>query len=461
LLGFYHCEKAEVAIMTKRKSVMKSKPESEKRARPARVKLSKSSQLVHGPSETTAWEFSHHLIPPITSATTFRLGSLERGAKGFSSFANADVTADASVNGSPIWIYDRLDEPNANMLEEQLALLENAEIAVSFASGMGAIASSLLANLSAGQTVVAHRTLYGCTYSLLKNWLPKFQVTANFIDIDNGRERRLALEDKNVRVLYFESVSNPTLELANLPAILRDVRAINQRRSKGEKIITIVDNTFATPWGLRPLDWGVDLVVQSLTKNISGFGTEMGGAVMGAKSFEGALKMARKDFGATLNPRSAWHILVHGIPTLPLRFEKQQENALKIAKFLKSHRKVETVIYPGLGNYPQKALAQRLLKTPEGEFAPGTMICFTLKGDMKTCERFVDHLAKHAYNVTLAVSLGLTKTLIEVPGYMTHSAIPLEEQPASGLDPRSIRLSLGIENAQDIIRDLDEALKKI
>lgn len=411
------------------------------------------SQMVHGQPLTTAWEFSRHLIPPITSNTTFRLESLERGARGFMQFGN-------DANDDPILIYDRLDEPNALMLEEQLAAMEGSEAAVTFGSGMGAISSALLSCLRAGQKVVAHRNLYGCTYSLLTDWLPRFGVQTTFIDINRKEHRQLML-DPQVRVLYFEAISNPSLDLADFPGILADVARANRGRSEAERIIVIVDNTFATPWALRPLEWGVDLVVHSLTKNIGGFGTEMGGAVMGAKSFERGLKLARKDFGATLTPKSAWNVLVHGIPTLAIRFERQQQNAMAVAKYLESHPKVERVIYPGLKSHPQHALAKKLLRNPDGEFAPGTMISFTVKGDGRRCRRFVDSVARNSYSITLAVSLGLTKTLIEVPGFMTHAAIPKDKLVSSGIDPRLIRLSLGIEDAADIIGDLDAAFRSL
>lgn len=413
------------------------------------------SSMVHGETRTKAWEFSKHLIPPITSNTTFRLGSLDRGAQGFMQFG-----ADEGDRLDPILIYDRLDEPNTLLLEEQLALLEGAESAVSFGSGMGAISAALMSVVKSGQRIVAHRNLYGCTYSLLTDWLPRFGVPSTFMDV-NSREHRMLLNDKSVRVLYFECVSNPSLDLADIPTIMKEVKRINRTRSESERIIVIVDNTFATPWALRPLEWGIDLVVQSLTKNIGGFGTEMGGAVMGARKFERGLKLARKDFGAILNPKSAWGITVYGIPTLAVRFEQQQKNAIAVAKFLEKQAKVESVLYPGLKSYSQLKLAKKLLKTPEGQFAPGTMISFTLKGDMGRCRKFVDHVAKNSYSITLAVSLGLTKTLIEVPGYMTHAAIPKEKQAASGIDPRMIRLSLGIENAADIIRDLDAAFRSL
>lgn len=411
------------------------------------------TQMIHGKSTTHAWQFSRHLIPPITSATTFRLDSLERGAQGFLNFGG-------DGKNEPILIYDRLDEPNTMMLEESLALMEGTDSAVTFASGMGAISGAILSCMRSGQKILAHRTLYGCTYSLLTDWLPRFGIENTFIDM-NSNEHRQLLDDPKVRVLYFESVSNPNLEIADLQKIMKDVERANAKRKPQDRIITIVDNTFATPWALRPHAYGVDLVVESLTKNISGFGTEMGGAVMCSREFERSLKLARKDFGAILNPRGAWQILVHGIPTLAVRYQQQQATALKVARYLENHSKVESVVYPGLPSHPQHALAKKMLRSPEGEFAPGTMISFTLKGDMRKCQRVVDHIAKNAYSITLAVSLGVVKTLIEVPGYMTHSAIPQDKHLSSGIDARAIRLSLGLEHADDIIADLEVAMSKI
>lgn len=419
-----------------------------------KVRKSPRTQAIHGEFLSKSWEFSHHLIPPMTASTTFRLESLERGAAGFNTFG-------APTTERPIWIYDRLEEPTTKMLEDQLALLEKGECAVAFGSGMGAIASTLLSLLSAGEKVVAHKTLYGCTYSLITHWLPRFQIQNSLLDVNNLKNLEKELADPTTRVVYFESASNPILEIADIEKVVGLVKKANQKRSKEKQIYTIVDNTFATPWALRPREWGVDFIIQSLTKNISGFGTEMGGAVIAPKIHEGMLRMARKDFGAIIHPYSAWHILVYGISTQAIRFEQQQATALKVAQFLEKHPKVQSVTYPGLKSHPQHKLAKKYLKSPEGKFAPGTMISFQLKGDMKKCQKFVDDIAKNAYSITLAVSLGLTKTLIEVPGFMTHSAIPNEKRGESGIDPRAIRLSIGLESVNDIIGDLEEGLKKL
>lgn len=408
---------------------------------------------IHGSASTQAWEFSHHLVPPMTASTTFRLQSLQRGADGFQLFA------DPKNYDKPIWIYDRLEEPSSKMLEEQLAKMEGGEVAISFSSGMGAISASLLAFLKSSDCIISHKTLYGCTYSLITNWLPKFGIKHQLVNINEIKASDL--KNKNIKVIYFESVSNPSLEIIDIDRISALVRAENKKRSKENQIVIIVDNTFPTPWGLRPLEHGVDVVVQSLTKNIAGFGTEMGGAVITSKAYLTQLLLIRKDIGAIMHPHSAWNIMVYGIPSQVLRFEAQQKNALLIAEYLEKNKLVENVYYPGLKSFPQHSLAKKLLRTPENTFAPGTMLTFTLKGSTKTTEKFINHIAQNSYSITLAVSLGLIKTLIEVPGLMTHAAVPKEKQNDSGIPAKLIRMSIGIEDAQDIISDLEQAFKHI
>jgi methionine-gamma-lyase len=424
------------------------------------VKLSPRSRAIHGEFSSHAWEFTHHLIPPMTASTTFRLDSLKRGAQGFLNFANLEARGSA-----PIWIYDRLEEPTTLMLEEQLANLEGGDCAISFGSGMGAIASTLLAITKTGQKIVGHRTMYGCTHSLLTQWLPRFGIETELTNINDPSFSNL-LNDPKLRVIYFESVANPSLEMMDIQKLCKQVAQANKKRPKDQHILTVVDNTFATPWALRPMELGVDFTIESLTKNISGFGTEMGGAVITSKKYEGLIKLARKDFGAIINPYSAWHILVYGLPTQSVRFEKAQQTAQHVAQFLEKHPKVESVLYPGLKSHPQHALAKRMLRSPEGKFSPGFMLGFSLKGKTsksrsKSTQRLVDDIAKNSYSITLAVSLGLVKTLIEVPGFMTHSVIPQDKQKETNIDPHLIRMSLGLESEVDIIRDLTTGLAKI
>jgi cystathionine beta-lyase/cystathionine gamma-synthase len=418
------------------------------------------THLIHGNFESKKWDFDHHVIPPISHSTAFRLSSLHRGAKGFVQFASPDEALSGHV---PIYIYDRLDEPTRSMLEENLAYAEGGDVAVTFASGMAAISAALGVATRQGQEVLAHRVLYGCTYSLMTNWLPRCGVQVKFGDFLDP-ESLLKQVTPATRVLYFETPVNPTLELIDIAEIRRLADRINEKREEKERVLVIVDNTFATPFCQRPLRLGADLVAESLTKDVGGFGTDMGGAVAAPASWYNHLMLYRKDFGGVLTPRSAWAILIYGLPTLATRMVNQQKTAQRVAKFLAEHPKVARVAYPGSEHFPQKTLAHRQMTDPDGKFAPGGMVYFVLKsanGRDSRAEKFVDYLAEHAYTITLAVSLGQVKTLIEHPFTMTHSALPDEQKLAFGLDREGVRISIGLEDWRDIIRDLELALEKV
>jgi len=409
--------------------------------------ISKHSFLVHGKYMTRKWDFSHHVVPPISSSSTYRLETAERGAAGFCGFCDPK---DRKHERSEIFIYDRLDEPTRAMLEERLAFVEEGEVSVAFATGMAAIAAALGITVKAGDEIVAHHALYGCTYSLLTNWMPRLGVSVRYADFTKPEQFAKLLRKKTKAVIY-ESPVNPTLELI-------DIRAISEIcRKRG--IVSIVDNTFATPFCQRPLTLGADLVCHSLTKNICGFGTDMGGAVIADRARESDLLLYRKDFGGVLSPKNAWPILVYGLPSLELRLRKEEQNALEVARFLEGHEKVERVSYPGLESFPQRDLARRQMIDFDGSFAPSNMIYFVVRGGGKASSRMVNHCSRHAYTITLAVSLGQIRTLIEKPTGMTHSALPAAAQREGHLSPGGVRLSVGIEDAGDIIRDLREALK--
>ncbi len=417
------------------------------------------TRLIHGSFATGRWDYDHHVVPPESRSVTFRLHSVHRGAEGFGEFGS-EVAQTA-----PIYIYDRLDEPTRGMLEENLAVAECGDIAVTFASGMAAISAAINVHLHAGAQVVAHRILYGCTHELLTHWLPRWKVETTFCDMTDP-ESIAKVAGKNCRLVYFETPVNPTMELIDIAAVRRVVDRLNADRKEEERIRIVVDNTFATPYCQRPLQLGADLAVNSLTKDIGGFGTDMGGAVVGSKDYYMRLMLYRKDFGGALSPRNSWSILVYGLPTLATRMVNQQKTAMKVAELLEKHPKVARVIYPGLPSFPQLDLAKRQMVSYDGKFAPGSMLYFELKGSgnlgpAEAAERFVDYIAEHAYTITLAVSLGQIKTLIESPYSMTHSAVPEEEKIKSGLFPGGIRLSLGLEDWHDIIADLEMALETI
>jgi cystathionine beta-lyase/cystathionine gamma-synthase len=423
----------------------------------------KRTRLIHGKMVSAHWSYRDHIVPPISASAAYRLESAERGAEGFLEFANPEFNRDQHP---PIYIYDRLDEPSRGMLEENLEMAEGGEACVSFATGMAAISGALGVLLKSGDTLVAHKTLYGCSYSLFTNWYPRLGIRTVFADLtDLPALRRLLEDDPSIMAVYGETPCNPSLDLLDLQGIAETIAPFNVDRPPRRRVFSVIDNTFATPFCQRPIEYGIDLVVHSLTKNIGGFGTDMGGAVIGPKLLEPDLLLYRKDFGGSLSPKAAWPALVYGLPTLALRTRRQAATAHRVAEYLEAHPKVSRVVYPGLPSHPQYALALRQMRDFDGEFAPGIMLYFFLEGEgAEVQERgrmFMDRLATDALSVTLAVSLGQIRTLIEHPASMTHASVPAEAQAEAGIDPGGIRLSLGLEQPEDIIADLDAALASI
>ncbi len=419
-----------------------------------------ATRMIHGRMISPHWQYQDHIVPPISASTAYRLESAERGAEGFLEFANPEFHRD---DHPPIYIYDRLDEPTRGLLEENLCDIEGGEACVTYATGMAGIAAAMGVLLKAGDTLVAHKTLYGCTYSLFTNWFPRFGIRPQLVDLGDPQQLAdLLRRDRHVMAVYFETPCNPSLELLDIERIVEVCREVNAKRPPRRRIFVVVDNTFATPFCQRPLELGVDVVVESLTKGIGGFGTDMGGAVVGPRLLEPDLLLYRKDFGGVLSPRSAWPILVYGLPTLALRMKRQMETAQRVAELLEQHPAVERVSYPGLPSHPQHELARRQMVDPDGNFAPGTIIYFVVKGEPEEAlargRRFMNLLAERSLPITLAVSLGQIRTLVEHPASMTHAALPVERQLEAGIEPGGIRVSVGLEEPEDLIQDLEEAL---
>ncbi|GAB4146084.1 MAG: methionine gamma-lyase [Ignavibacteriales bacterium] len=424
-------------------------------------KYSMDTHIIYGKNISTKWDYSHHVTAPISSSTTFRLDSVERGAHGFERFANTQIFGEEA----PIFIYDRLGEPNKDLLEENLAYVEKGEMAVTFATGMGAISAVLGICVGAGDEIIAHQTLYGCTISLLNNWYPRYNIKVKYVDLTDVENLKSALSDRT-KVIYFESPANPNLDIIDIKKVVDVINDFNKDRNENEKILTILDNTFSTPFCQRPIEFGVDFVVHSLTKGIGGFGTDMGGVVIGKRKYKDTLLLYRKDFGAVLSPKSAWAILTYGLPTLALRTRNQINSAKKIAEYLNGHSAIEFVNYPGLENYKYYETAKKQMLDFDGNFAPGTLIYFVLKGknpadSKENGRKFMDYIATKSYTMNLAVSLGHTRTLIEHPASMTHSVVPPDKLCERGIDAGGVRLAIGLENVEDILKDLDEALKII
>ncbi|MCH7905233.1 MAG: PLP-dependent transferase [Armatimonadetes bacterium] len=419
------------------------------------------SVLIHGKFKSEKWDFRYHITPPITTAVAFRLGSAARGAQGFSQFANPDVDRGTAP---PIYIYDRMDEPCSGLLEETLAFAEKGECAVCYGTGMAAISAAIGVHVKSGEHLCYHPAIYGATYSYIVKWLDRFGVSSTAVSFEDMQALGDAVKPET-RVLFFETPCNPTMELIDLAAVAEFAEKINADRPPESRLVTIIDNTFASPSGQRPLPFGIDFSIHSLTKHISGFGATMGGVVVGPRSKETDLLQCRSLLGGSISPDAAWHILTYGVPSLAMRLEKQQEIAQVVAEALESHPKVAKVFYPGLDSFEQKDLARRQMLDFDGNFAPGSMIYFVLAGDYeqsyKSAVIVSDYIADNALSVTLAVSLGQIRTLMEHPASMTHSSIPPEEQVSAGILPGGIRLSVGIEDVNDIVRDLTEALDSL
>jgi cystathionine beta-lyase/cystathionine gamma-synthase len=424
-------------------------------------KYSKETRVMYGKGHTTKWDYNHHIVPPMSSSITYRLDSAERGARGFIEFANLQ---EQHKDETPIWIYDRLGEPNKDILEENLAFAEGGDVAITFATGMAAISAAFGSFTQTGDEIIAHHVMYGCTYSLLKNWYPRYNINVKMLDLTNHEVLREAISP-NTRIVYFETPINPTMELIDIQAVARIVEEFNKDRDDTHSIKIIIDNTFATPFCQRPLEHGAHVVVHSLTKGIGGFGTDMGGAIITAEKYRDLILLYRKDFGGVLSAKSAWPVIVYGLPTLAVRVRREMDSAMKVASWLEKHPLIESVSYPGLPSFPQREIAQRQMRDFEGNFAPGSLMYFVVKGKTPQeardfGESLINDIARNSYVMTLAVSLGQNKTLIEHPGSMTHSAIPADEQASYGMNPGGIRLSIGLENPDDIISDLETALSK-
>ena len=383
-----------------------------------------STQAIH--AGVRHGEMEGSLAPPIFQTSTFVFPSAETGGNRFAGREDG-------------FIYTRLGNPTVRLLEEKVAVLEKAETALAFSSGMGAVASVLLGILKAGDHVVCSKGLYGCTYSLF-HWLQeRFQIRFSMCSMKEEAALEKAIRPET-RCFYIETPMNPTLELVDL-----ELAATVARR---HGIVTIVDNTLMSPYLQRPLEWGCDIVLHSATKYIGGHGDVIAGIAAGPRHLlENVKKTTLKDLGAVLSPMDAY-LLIRGLKTLEVRMDRHCENAGKIARFLSEHPKVKQVFYPGLSSFPQVELAKKQMRKPGG------VISFEMKGGYEAAVRLLNHVSL----CKLAVSLGETDTLIQHPASMTHAVVPREERLKMGISDGMIRLSAGIENAEDILADLEEAL---
>ena len=372
------------------------------------------------------------LTTPIYQTSTFVFDSCEQGGR---RFAGAEAG----------YIYTRLGNPTVSVLENKVAALEGGEACVAAASGMGAISSALWTIAGAGKHIVADGTLYGCTFALLNHGMSRYGVEVSFVDTSDLAAVKAALKE-NTCAVYLETPANPNLKIADIAAVAEAAHSYNP------DIKVVCDNTFASPALQNPLALGADVVVHSATKYLNGHGDVIAGFVVGKADFIGEVRMfGLKDMtGAVMDPFAAYLIL-RGLKTLEIRMERHCANAKAIAEFLDEHPAVEKVYYPGLKDHVGHDIAARQMK----DF--GGMLSFEVKGGRAAGTKLVNSLNL----ITVAVSLGDAETLIEHPASMTHSTYTEEELAASGIPAGLIRLSAGLENAEDIIADLKQALAQL
>jgi methionine-gamma-lyase len=368
---------------------------------------------------------------PIYQTSTFEFDSCEQGGRRFAGEESG-------------YIYTRLGNPTTCACEATIANLEGAEAAALTGSGMGAISATLWTILRAGDHVVADNTLYGCTHALLEHGFPKFGVSVTFVDAAKPGAVRDAMK-ANTKVVYFETPANPTLKVI-------DIARVCDEAHTHEGVIVVTDNTFASPVCTRPLEHGVDVVVHSVTKYLNGHTDVIAGVVCGRADFIQRVKMEGiKDMtGCVLSPHDAF-LIQRGLMTLPLRVQRASKNAMKVAEFLQGHPAVERVYYPGLEDHPGHDIAQRQMDYF------GSVMAFELHSGLKGGMQLLNNLRV----LVLAVSLGGCESLIQHPASMTHACVPRTERLEAGITDGMVRLSVGIEDCEDIINDLKHGLDSL
>ena len=368
-------------------------------------------------------------VVPIYQTSTFAFDNADHGAACFSGEANG-------------YIYTRIGNPTIKALEKVLAALENGYDGIATASGMGAISTVYMGLLSSGAHLVSHDAIYGPARGIIETIFPKFGIESSYIDATSLENIEKAIRP-NTKMVYIETPANPTMGIIDIEG------AAEIAHKHGLPLV--VDNTFCSPYLQRPLDLGADIVLHSMTKFINGHADIVGGIIVTKeKSYYDMLRPVMVNLGFNIDPHQAF--LAHrGLKTLAVRIDKAQQNAQVIADFLEKHPKVEWVKYPGLKSHPQHELG---LKQMDG---PGCMISFELKGGLKAGKILMDNVEL----ALLAVSLGGVETLIQHPASMTHSKIAKEKRGLAGITDGLVRFSVGIEDIEDILEDLEQALNKI
>lgn len=356
-------------------------------------------------------------------------------------FNSAEEAEHGFANAESGFIYSRFTNPTVSMFQDRLAALEGGEACIATASGMAAIMTTAMAHLKAGDHVVCSRSVFGATIQLFGSILGRFGITTSYVDLSDNKAWQAAVQP-NTRMFYLETPSNPMTEIA-------DIRAIAKIANKANALF-VVDNCFCTPALQRPLDLGADVIIHSATKYLDGQGRVLGGAIVGKKSFimDKVFPYVRTA-GPTLSAFNAW-VFLKGLETLDLRMKQQSANALALAQWLEKQAGVEAVYYPGLKSHRQFALAKKQQK------AGGAILSFVLKGGKKAAFKLIDQTTL----CSITANLGDTRTTITHPATTTHCRVSPEARKAAGISDGLVRIAVGLENPDDLIRDLQGGFKK-
>jgi len=354
---------------------------------------------------------------------------------------NDAETAESRFNGeNPGYVYSRYVNPNLKMLEDKLVLMEKgAEAACVMASGMAAVFASIMCQVKTGDHVLANKVLFGSCYHIIANILPNYGIEIDFVDGKDNDSWERSFKS-NTKVVFVESPSNPNLELV-------DISYVSSLCKKFDACL-IVDNIFATSLAQSPISLGADVVIYSTTKHMDGQGRTLGGAVLGREEFiKEVLLPFHRHTGPALSPFNAW-VITKSLETFALRYDRHVENAFKVAKYLEQNQNIERVIYPGLESHPQYELAKKQMKSGGG------LIAFEVRGGKEECFKFLNNLAV----IDISNNLGDSRSLITHPATTTHSNIPEEDRIRVGITSNMLRLSVGLEDPDDLIEDIGQAL---
>jgi O-succinylhomoserine sulfhydrylase len=338
-------------------------------------------------------------------------------------------------------LYSRFSNPNTSELVDKLVKMEKAESGYAFATGMAAIYSTFAALLSSGDHIVSVRSIFGSTHTLFTTYFPKWNITTSYFKVDE-MDRIESLIQPNTRILYAESPTNPGVDVLDL--------ALLGKIAKKRKLILVIDNCFATPYIQRPIEFGADIVIHSATKLIDGQGRVLGGIVVGRADLVREIYLFARNTGPAMSPFNAW-ILSKSLETLAVRVDRHCENALQVSEFLEKNKLVSNVKYPFLKSHPCYEIARKQMKLG------GNIVAFELKGGLAAGRKFLDSLKM----CSLSANLGDTRTIVTHPASTTHSRLALADRLEVGITDGLVRVSVGLEHIDDILSDLDQALKQV